>query len=77
MSDPHRHLPDVRDGLTRVQRVVLDELAKARRELGRESVPTVLLYGRVVERVDLSEDQFLAVLASLRSGPGAAPRERR
>ena len=73
MTSDDRHVPDVRDGLTRAQRVVLDELAKARRELGRESVPTVLLYGRVVEKVDLSEEQFLAILASLGAGPGATP----
>ena len=44
----------------------------ARRELGRESVPTVMLYGRVLERVDLDEDTFQAVLRSL-GVTGAAP----
>jgi hypothetical protein len=66
VSAPEDTLPDVRDGLSRAQRIVLEELAKARRELGRESVPTVLLYGRVVERLDLTESEFLAVLAALR-----------
>jgi len=74
MHDPRDIIPDVRDGLTRVQRIVLHELDRARRELGRESVPTVLLYGRVVERVDLSEEEFVAVLQSLGAAgepPGA------
>ena len=65
MSNPLDDLPDVRDGLNRVQRIVLYELDKARRELGREFVPTVMLYGRVVERVNISEERFQAVLRSL------------
>ena len=58
-------LPDARDGLTRVQRIVLWELHRAARELGRPDVPTVLLYGRVVEPVDLSEAELHSVLLSL------------
>ena len=65
VQDPYDHIPDVRDGLTRVQRIVLWQLDLARRELGREFVPTVMLYGRVVEHVNLSEDEFQAVLRSL------------
>jgi len=79
MADPRDIIPDVRDGLTRVQRVVLHELDRARRDLGRESVPTVLLYGRVVERIDLSEDDFMSVLLSLGVAgepPGAGGRRR-
>jgi hypothetical protein len=57
-------LPDVRDGLTRLERVVLVELARAQAELGRD-VPTALLYGRVVEHVDVSVAEFQAVLARL------------
>jgi len=58
-------LPDARDGLTRLQRIVLYELHRARQETGREYIPTVMLYGRVVEHVPLDEDQFQAVLQSL------------
>lgn len=65
MPDPHDHIPDVRDGLTRIQRIVLYELHKAQRETGREFIPTVMLYGRVVEHVDLDEQAFQAVLRSL------------
>ena len=57
--------PDVRDGLSRLERVILWQLDLARRELGRPSVPTALLYGRVVEHVDVSVERFQAALARL------------
>ena len=58
-------IPDVRDGLSRLERVILWQLDLARRELGRASVPTALLYGRVVEHVDVSVERFQAALAKL------------
>jgi hypothetical protein len=58
-------LPDVRDGLTRVERVVLYVLSQAQRELGGRNVPTALLYGRVVEHVDISVQELQAVLQRL------------
>ncbi|MEM7407330.1 MAG: hypothetical protein AAF458_18680 [Pseudomonadota bacterium] len=68
-TEDYDNLPDVRDGLTRRQRVVLYELHKARKELGREMVPTVMLYGRVVEHIDMTEAELYDVLASLGAGP--------
>jgi hypothetical protein len=62
------HLPDVRDGLSRLQRIVLYELHKAQAETGRESIPTVMLYGRVVEHVPITEADLQAVLRSLGIG---------
>ncbi len=59
------HLPDVRDGLTRRQRVVLFTLHETQRELGGRSVPTAMLYGRVVERLDMSQAELIAILQSL------------
>jgi len=56
-------LPDVRDGLTRVERLVLETLHVCQLELGGRSVP--LLYGRLVERIDLSADELVRVLARL------------
>ena len=56
------HLPDVRDGLTRVERIVLTCLHEAQQELGGRNVPTAMLYGRVVEKVNISEAQLVAVL---------------
>jgi hypothetical protein len=65
MDDELHTIPDARDGLTRAQRIVLHELAKAQRETGREFVPTVMLYGRVVEHVSISEAELQLVLRSL------------
>jgi hypothetical protein len=58
-------LPDARDGLTRLERVILWQLREAQRELGRDAVPTAVLYGRVAEHVDVSIDEFQAVLQRL------------
>ena len=57
-----RGLPDARDGLTRLERIILWQLREAQRELGRESVPTALLYGRVVEHM---VEEFQATLQRL------------
>jgi hypothetical protein len=56
---------DARDGLTRLERVILWQLREAQRELGRASVPTALLYGRVVEHVPVSVEEFQRVLQRL------------
>jgi hypothetical protein len=58
-------LPDVRDGLTRVERVVLSVLHATQRELGGRRVPTAMLYGRVVEQLSISAADFQAVLRRL------------
>lgn len=62
MSDD---LPDARDGLTRLERVILWQLAEAQRERGGADVPTAMLYGRVVEHVAVSVEEFQAVLQRL------------
>jgi hypothetical protein len=62
-------IPDVRDGLTRIERIVLSVLRDAQRELGDRNVPTALLYGRVVEHVNLSVPEFQRVLARLTGKP--------
>jgi hypothetical protein len=59
------HLPDVRDGLTRIERIVLWQLHETQREFPGRNVPTATLYGRVVEHVSLSEREFLRVLSRL------------
>lgn len=58
-------IPDGRDGLTRLERIILWQLHEAQKELGRDSVPTALLYGRVVEHVDVSVEEFQATLQKL------------
>lgn len=62
-------LPDVRDGLTRVERIVLTTLHELQAQHPEHNVPTTLLYGRVVEKIDLSVDELQAILARL-SGRG-------
>ena len=87
LTDPLDAIPDVRDGLTRPQRIVLWVLGETQRERGGRSVPTAMLYGRVVEHIPLSVPQFQRVLQSLGAanhdlprsirapdlGPGGAP----
>ena len=59
--------PDVRDGLTRLERIILFELDRATQELNRPDgrVPTALLYGRVVERISVGVEEFQSTLARL------------
>lgn len=56
------NLPDVRDGLNRKERVVLYCLHKLQEERGARNVPTVMLYGRVVEYIDISVDELQSIL---------------
>jgi hypothetical protein len=58
-------LPDARDGLTRLERIILWQLREAEKERGGASVPTALLYGRVVEHIDVSVEEFQRVLQRL------------
>ncbi|MET0340777.1 MAG: hypothetical protein ABW252_07230 [Polyangiales bacterium] len=61
---PEDHLPDARDGLTRIERTILQQLAEAERELGG-GVSAALLYGRVVEHLNVSVPEFQRVLKKL------------
>ncbi len=58
-------IPDVRDGLTRVERVILWQLHEAQKERPGREVPAAMLYGRVVEHVSISVPEFQRVLAHL------------
>ena len=58
-------LPDVRDGLTREQRVILYTLYEAEKEMPDRSIPTLMLYGRVCERIPMPKERFKALLANL------------
>lgn len=62
--DARDALPDVRDGLTRKERVVLWQLSLLERER-RGMVPTAQLYGRVVEHVDMSVEELQRILSRL------------
>ena len=62
---PHDDIPDVRDGLTRKERVVLWQIHLLQEELRGRNVPTAMLYGRVVEHVDMSVDELQSILQRL------------
>ncbi|HET6585189.1 MAG TPA: hypothetical protein VFG69_17145 [Nannocystaceae bacterium] len=64
MSD-YDGLPDARDGLTRKERIVLFTLHEVQKERGDRNVPTAMLYGRVVERIDMSVDELQRSLPRL------------
>jgi hypothetical protein len=62
---PYDKIPDVRDGLTREERVVLYVLQQAQAERGGRNVPTAMLWGRVCEYFYISPEDLSAMLARL------------
>jgi hypothetical protein len=66
-------LPDVRDGLTRVERVILYELWKLEKERPGRNFASALLYGRVVEHIDIAPETMQLILARL--GARKPPRD--
>jgi hypothetical protein len=58
-------LPDARDGLTRKERVVLWVLRRAERERKGRGVRAAMLYGRVIEHVDMSVAEFMRLVERL------------
>jgi hypothetical protein len=58
-------IPDIRDGLTREERVVLYVLHQAQQERGDRNVPTAMLWGRVCEHFYISPDDLSLMLARL------------
>ena len=65
IDNEKQNLPDVRDGLTRKERIVLHCLNALEKERGDRYVPTPMLYGRVVEIIDMSVDELQAILSRL------------
>lgn len=58
-------LPNIRDGLTRKERVVLHCINLIQQERNDRNVPTAMLYGRVVEYIDMSVDELQLILQHL------------
>ena len=68
-------IPDVRDGLTRAERVILWCLAECEKERAAKAggtpappgrmVSSAMLYGRVVEHVNMSVPEFQTLLQRL------------
>ena len=67
--DPHDSVPDVRDGLTHHERVVLWCLKALQEERRGRHVPTAMLYGSVVEHVDMSVAEMQSILVRLIGHP--------
>jgi hypothetical protein len=61
------NIPDVRDGLTELERIILYELYDLRKEYGDRFIPTILLWGRVVEKLDCSQAEVQHALSGLQS----------
>lgn len=56
-------IADLRDGLNRKERIILYCLDELQTELKGRNVPTIMLYGRVAEMIDIGEDEFMTILA--------------
>jgi len=63
--DEYDQLPNVRDGLTRKERIILYCINTIQNELGGRNVPTAMLYGRVVEHMDISVEEMQSILQRL------------
>ena len=61
-DNPFQYIPDARDGLTKKERVILYCLHETQKEFGNRSVPTITLYGRVIEKIDISQEEFQQIL---------------
>ncbi len=59
------NFPDVRDGLTRKERIVLYCIDQLQKERDGRNAPTAMLYGRVLELVDMSELELQLILQGL------------
>ena len=59
--DPRDDLPDVRDGLTHRERIVLQCLHALQQERGGRNVSTGMLYGTVVEHVDMTVEEMQSI----------------
>jgi hypothetical protein len=63
--NPRDYLPDIRDGLTHRERIVLQCLYDLQQERGGRNVPTGMLYGSVVDYVDMSVEEMQSILVRL------------
>jgi DNA gyrase/topoisomerase IV subunit A len=58
-------IPDARDGLTRKERVVLWVLRQAEGERKGRGVRAAMIYGRVIEHVDMSIAELMQIVERL------------
>jgi DNA gyrase/topoisomerase IV subunit A len=62
---PYDRLPDVRDGLNRLERLVILALHELDRERPGRMAPIAQIYGRVREHVDVSIDEVYEIVQRL------------
>jgi hypothetical protein len=65
IRDPRDYHPDIRDGLTHPERIVLQCLHDLQQERGGRHVPTGMLHGSVVEHVDMGVEELQGILGRL------------
>ena len=65
LSELSELLPDARDGLNRKERIVLYCLMQTQKEFRDRNAPTITLYGRVLEHIDMGEAEFQHILAKM------------
>lgn len=58
-------IPDVRDGLTRPERIVVHHLHSLQRERPGRYIATAELFGRVVEDLDITQERLQLILRRL------------
>lgn len=63
--NPRDDLPDVRDGLTHRERIVLQCLQDLQQEREGQEVPTGMLYSAVVEHLSMSIEEMQSNLVRL------------
>jgi hypothetical protein len=66
--DPYENIPDARDGLNKKERIILYCLQQTQKEFEGRGVPTITLYGRVIEHMDIDEEEFQTILSRLVGG---------
>ena len=66
--NPRDYLPDIRDGLTHRERIVLQCLYDLQAERRGRNMPTGMLYGTVVEYVDMSVEEMQRLLGAADRG---------
>lgn len=59
------YIPDVRDGLTRRERIVLRVLREIQQERGDRNVPAAMVWGRVCEHFSISPEDLSSMLARM------------
>lgn len=61
-KNDNNNLPDIRDGLTRKERIVLECLNRIQKERQNRNVPVAMLYGIILEQVDMSIGELQTIL---------------